>query len=243
MTMFHALSLGVLIASAPLPLLADEFFTHPELLQAGTRYGTDLAYFADDALQRLPSYQNVMIDEPVIFIAKDSPYTGFKASDLAAVSDMLRQGLTKGLQEEPMQSGKLQVVDQAGPATLYLRIGIQNVYIRKNKRGLFAYTPVGAVAHGVSSATKEAVDKTTLVEMQIQSEVLDSQTNEVLAAFQVGRGQHEDKGAHTEEEAAGWEAIGQLAEIAGRRMACRFDNGRLPESQRRDCIKEIPVPR
>lgn len=238
----NALFLILLITSTPLSLSADEFFSHPELLQADAQYGTDLAYLAEGALARLPSYQNIMVDEPVIFIAEDSPYTGFKASDLAAVSGMIREGFTTGLQAEPMRSGNLNVVDQAGPDTLYVRLGIQNVYIRKNKRGLFSYTPVGALAHGVSSAAKETIDKTTLVEMQVQAEVLDSLTNEVLAAFQVSRGQRKEKATNTEEEVAGWEVTGVMAEAAGRRMACRFDNSRLPEGERRDCIREIPLP-
>ena len=35
---------------------------------------------------------------------------------------------------------------------------------------------------------------------------------------------------------------GQIAELMGRRMACRLDNARLPESQRHDCIAELPAP-
>lgn len=241
MKFLSALLLGGFIAAAPLPLLAEDFFSQPELLRADSQYGTDLAYFANDALDRLPSYQNIMVDEPVIFIAADSPYKGFKASDLAAISDMMRQSFTKGLQDAPMQSGKLKVVDQAGPNTLYMRIGIQNVYIRKNKRGLLAYTPVGAVVHGVVNAASEAVDKTTLVEMEVQVEVLDSQSNEVLAAFSVDLGERKDKSTKTEEMAAGWEATSAIAELAGRRMACRFDNSRLPEDEHRDCIQEFPV--
>lgn len=213
-----------------------------ELLKADTQFGADLAYFAKDILNRLSSYQNIMVDEPVIFIAEDSPYTGFKASDLAAISDLMRQSFTQGLQEEQMQSGNLKVVDQAGPDTLYLRIGIQNVYIRKNKLGLLDYMPVGAVVHGVVSAASEAVDKSTLIEMEVQIELLDSQSSEVLAAFSVNLGERANKNARTEEIAAGWEATGAMAELAGRRMACRFDNSRLPEGQRRDCIKELPLP-
>jgi len=242
MKVCNALLLSGLIATAPLPLFAEDFFSQPELLKPDTQSGTHKAYFASDILNRLSSYQNIMVDEPVIFIAKDSPYSGFKASDLAAISDLMRQSFTKGLQEEQMQSGNLKVVDEAGSNTLYMRIGIQNVYIRKNKRGLLAYTPVGAVVHGVVGAASEAVDKSTLVEMEVQIELLDSQSKEVLAAFSVNLGERAQKSAKTQEMAAGWEATGAVAELAGRRMACRFDNSRLPEGQRRDCVKELSLP-
>jgi hypothetical protein len=224
--------------------MAEEsaFLSHPELLKSDPRFGNAQAYMVEDLTDRAKSYDRVMVDEPVIFIAPDSPYGGFKASDIASLSDMLRQSFMQGLGSEPASFGTFIVVDQAGPGTLYLRLALKNVYIRKNKRGLLTYTPVGAVAHGVKSAASDAIDKSTLVEMTAEVEVLDSVSNEVLFAGVMDRGHRADKKTKVDEEAASWEATGAIAETMGRRMACRLDNARRPEAQRRDCIAELPLP-
>jgi hypothetical protein len=220
----------------------NDFLSHPELLKPDARFSNDLAYLAEDMAERAKSYDRVMVDEPVIFVAPDSPYGGFKASDMAALSAMLRQSVVEGLSSEPASFGTFKAVDQPGAGTLYLRWALKNVYIRKNKRGLLAYTPVGAVAKGASDLARDAIDKSTLVEMVLEAEVLDSVTNEVLFAYVMDRGQRADKKAWVDEAAVEWEATGAIAEVLGRRMACRLDNARRTEAQRRDCIKEIPAP-
>jgi hypothetical protein len=242
MKTYLALILGVVLSSPAAMAEDTNFLSHPELLKPDARFGDALAYMVEDLTDRAKSYDRVMVDEPVIFIAPDSPYGGFKASDMASLSDMLRQSFAKGLSSEPTTFGTYSIVDQAGTGTLYLRLALKNVYIRKNKRGLLTYTPVGAVAKGVKDAASEAMDKSTLVEMTAEVEVLDSVTNEVLFAGVMDRGHRADKKAKVEEEVANWEATGAIAEVMGRRMACRLDNARRPEGERRDCVAEIPLP-
>ena len=230
------------VLAAPAARAQDsDFLSHPELLAKDPRFGDDMVYLAPDIEERGKNYMRVMVDEPVIFIAPDSPYGGFKPSDIAAVADMMRQSFAAGLGSEPVSFGKVEVVDQAGEGTLYLRLALKDIYIRKNKRGLFSYTPVGAVVHGVSTAASETIDKTTLVEMTAEIEAQDSLTNEVLFAMIMDRGQRKDKKEGVDEDAADWEITGAIAETMGRRVACRLDNARKPEDQQRDCIAEIPV--
>lgn len=160
----------------------------------------------------------------------------------AALSNLLREAVATGLASEPTSFGNYQVVDEPSASTLYLRIALKNIYIRKNKRGLLGYTPMGFVVKGVSSLTKDVFDKSTLVEMTLETELLDTQNGEVLFAGILDRGRRADKKAHVKEQAAGWEVTGAIAEVMGRRLACRLDNARRPEEQRRDCIAELPVP-
>lgn len=235
-----ALCFGLSLASAPALLSAEEFLTDPSSLRSYERFAGDKIYFVEDILQRLPAYKNVLVDEPVIFIAADSPYTGFKPSDLAALADMIRTSFIDGLTTQPVSFGHYQAVDQPGAGTLYVRLALKNLHIRKNKRGVLAYTPVGAVAHGVKNMAKETLDKTTLVEMTVEGELQDSQSGEVLFAISMTRGQRADKAAKIKEESANWEATGQIAGAFGRRLACRLDNTGLPEDQRKDCIAAIP---
>lgn len=216
----------------------DDFLTDPSALGTDPRFGDDKVYLVDNIEERLKGFDSIMIDEPEIFVSPDSPYGGFKGSDIAALSSMLRQSFIDGFTSESVRYGKFTVVDEPGPSVLYLRSAMKNVYIKKKKRGLFSYTPVGAIAKGVSDSGKEAIDKSTLVEMTMEAEVHASQTHEILAAIALDRGQRKAHGK--KEDAAEWEQSREIEHALGRRFACRLDNARAPEGEVRDCITEIP---
>ena len=235
------LSAGLLLISPLACGTEDSFLTNPASLQGNDRFGEDLVAFSEDIFANANTYDSVMLDEPEIFIAADSPYQGFKPSDIAALADMMRQSMIKGLTNEPVSFGNYKSADKPGPGTLYLRTALTDVYIRKNKRGMLSYTPVGAAVKGVSDMASDAIDKTTLVEMKLEGELQDSDTGEILFAFIMQRGERKDKATHTEEQAANWETAGKIAETLGRRLACRLDNARNQGGQTRDCIKEIPM--
>jgi hypothetical protein len=238
---YQKLSLALLLAAPLAGVAQDQFLTDPSKLHSDPRFSGDRVFFVEDIVTRLANYESVMVDEPVIFIAPESPYTGFKGSDMAVLSDLLRRSFIEGLTSEPVSFGSFKSAEQPGAGTLFVRIALKDVYIRKNKRGLLAYTPVGAVAKGVKDVASEAVDKTTLVEMTVEAEMQDSVSGDVLVAIVMDRGQRKDKASKTEEDAAGWEATGAIAGLLGRRLACRLDNARLPEAQHRDCIQAIPI--
>ena len=218
---------------------AEDFLSAPDTLRPDPLFGDDLVYYPDDVLSRLPKYNSVMVDEPIIFLAEDSDYKGFKASDLAAVADMFRQGFMEGLSKQPVSFGNFKVVDEPGPSVLYLRLALKDVYISKHKRGLLAYTPVGAVVKGVHDIASDAIDKTTLVELKIEAEMQDTESGDVLFAAILDRGHR--KAHHQKEDAAGWEVPGNVANKLGRRLACRLDNARLAADKQQDCVKMIPI--
>ncbi len=221
------------------PSLSEDFLSQPDKLHGDKRFGSDLVYFPEDVENRMDKYDSIMIDEPVIFLADDSPYKGFKASELAAIADVLRKSFSKGLSEHEISTGNYKIVEEPGASVVYLRLALKDVYVKKEKRGLLSYTPVGIVAHGVSDLASDAVDKTTLVEMKIEAELLDTQSGDILFATVMDRGQR--KAHHVKEEEAEWDTPGKIAEVLGRRLACRMDNAKLPSEQRADCLKTIPV--
>ena len=200
-----------------------------------------MVYFPDDVLERLPNYDSLMVDEPILFLAEDSRYKGFKASDLTAISDMLRKSFISGLKDQPVSIGNFKVVEKPGPGVLYVRLALKDLYVKKEKRGLFSYTPVGMVAHGLSDIASDAIDKTTLVEMKVEVEMQETEYGDVLFAAVLDRGHRRDKKAHQKEEDVGWNTSGAIAEALGKRLACRLDNARLPEAKQADCLKRIPI--
>ena len=231
-----------LFIGASFAVSADEFFSIAlDQMKPSERFASDLVYFPDDIGQRLPNYDSLMVDEPVIFLAEDSKYKGFKASDLAAISDMLRKSFIKGLSSQPVSMGNFKVVEEPGPNVVYVRLALKDVYVKKEKRSLFSYTPVGMVAHGVSDIASDAIDKTTLVELKIEVEMQDTESGDVLFAAILDRGHRKNKKAHQKEEDASWDAPGHVAEKLGRRLACSLDNARLPADKQVDCVKTIPI--
>lgn len=229
------------LLSGPPGVSAEEFLTAPELLKPSDRLGGDLMYYPADIQKRLQQYDSLMVDEPVIFIADDSKYKGFKASDLTAIADMLRKSFMKGLSEQPVSFGNYKVVDEPGPSVLYVRMALKDLFVRKEKRGLLSYTPVGIVAHGVADIASDVIDKTDLIEMKVEVEMLDTEKGEVLFAGILDRGHRRNKQAHQKEEEAGWDASGIVAEKLGRRLACSLDNARMAADKRVDCVKLIPI--
>ena len=142
--------------------------------------GSDIRiYTAPGAYENFKNYTAVMIDQPEFIIAKDSKYRGIKPDDAKAVADTMR----KAMSDEVGKSMK--VVDKAGPGVLYIRMAASNIHLRKKKRGLLGYTPAGFIVTSASAATQQMQQKILLQNMTLEMEVLDSQTQSVLAAMVV----------------------------------------------------------
>jgi hypothetical protein len=122
----------------------------------------------------LGQYERLVIGAVEIWIHPESKYKGIDPTDLKVLSDAFRQILIDEL--EPGYP----VVDKAGPKTLYVRLAITGVKLKKKKRGLFGYTPIGFL---VSSALDSASKRTSLTEGGIEAELLDASTNERLGVL------------------------------------------------------------
>lgn len=190
--------------------------------------GSDLIYTGPGAEDRLVNYNSVMVDQPEIHFAADSKYRGLKPEDVAALAAILRDNLTAKLKE-----GGYVVVEQPAPNVLYVRTALTELYLKKKKRGLLSYTPVGVVAHAGMDALSETLEKVDIIEMSLEAEVADSQSLEVLGAVVLARGHKKEKG-HKEERLDMDELRATVVEYS-ERMRCRLDNSRLPEAQRINC--------
>jgi len=63
------------------------------------REGRDYVYVAPESKQWIGKYRSVLLDQPEVFIASDSPYRGAKPDDLAAIAGMLRSTAAGALQQ------------------------------------------------------------------------------------------------------------------------------------------------
>lgn len=192
--------------------------------------GVDLLYLPPDLLSRVGQYEGVIIDQPEIWIDEDSEYGGAKPENLVAVAELIREGLSAKLTD-----GGYNVVNEPGPNILYLRIALTDLYLKKKKRKLLAYTPIGAVAKVGADALRDMMDKVDIIEMALQVELVDSETEEVLGAAIIKRGARKDKSTDQKLVRIDFDEFREIVAEYSARVGCRFDNSDLPEAQWIDC--------
>ncbi len=193
-------------------------------------HGVDLIYMPAGAFDRIAKYNKLMIDQPEIWLDRDSKYRGAKPDNIKALADLIRERLT----ENVINRG-YEVVDEPGPDVLYIRVALTDLYLQKEKRGLMAYTPTGAVLKAGADAVRDMMSKVDIIEMALQMEMLDSQSGEVLLAAVLKRGARKDKEAGQKLVRLDFDDFRAVVREYSARLTCRLDNARKPESQWIDC--------
>lgn len=155
----------------------------------------------------LSQYKRIIIMPVEIWIHPDSKYKGIQPDDLKALADTFRQLLVDEL--EPA----FPVVDKAGSGTLVLRLAITGVKLKKKKRGLLGYTPVGLI---VTTAMNAAGKRTSLAEAGIEAELIDASSDERLGVLV-------DKGIGAKSEKLSWEDIEMSLRFYAKRFRGRLD--------------------
>ncbi len=215
----------------PLTAVAEEmiysgFMSDYSQLEKVTDSSVDYRYLAPDAYDRLAKYNAVMIDQPEVFVAVDSPYRGVKPKHLDALAESLRAGLSESLGDD------IYVVDRPGDNVLYLTTAITNLKLNKRKKKAFQYLPIALVASGISGASSsEIAKKADFAGLVFELEAFDSVTDERIVA--VIDSLEPDPDA---EEPETWEDVDALMIRYGEIISCRFQNAHLPEDQRADCF-------
>jgi hypothetical protein len=196
--------------------------------------GVDLIYSPDGAYKRLAQYTKLMIDQPEIWIDGDSKYKGAKPDNVKAIADLLREGISSNVVKRGYE-----VVDEPGPDVLYIRLALTDLYLKKEKRGILGYTPQGALVKLGADQFRDMMSKVDIIEMALQAEFQDSQSEEVIAALVIKRGARKDKEAHQKEQRL---EFGEFAEIVrgySVHLSCRLDNSRKSEQQPQiDCADD-----
>jgi hypothetical protein len=181
-------------------------------------------YEAPGAHERLPKYKSIMVDQPEIILAPDSK-KGLKPDEAKLIADTLRLALITALER-----GQYRLVTTPGPDTLYLRTGMTNVYLKNKPKRLIQFTPIGLAITIVSTPFKDVMDKLLLTKVAFEAEILDAETAELFGMVLTKSGDSEDKKQFTS-----WEEFHAALEVRASRLACKLDNGHLPESEQRDC--------
>jgi hypothetical protein len=208
----------------------NDFFTDPSLMKPWDQGTYEVGYTHPDILQMAQRYDSIMVDQPEILIAVDSKYRGAKGDDLKQLADVARLATI-----ERLEAGGWTVTDKPGPNVAYLHWAISDLYLKKKKRGLLSYTPVGLVVHTTAQATmKDLWKKIDIVELGLNIEWLDSTTGEVISAGIVKQGTRKSKGKKA--DLVSWEELDALFQTIGEQTRCHMDNNKLPKGKKRqDC--------
>ena len=127
------------------------------------------------------------------------------------------------------------MVDKPGPGVLYVRIAASNIHLAKKKRGLLGYTPAGFVIGSAVSAGEEMEQKIILQDMNLEIEIQDSQSQEVLVAM-VDKVDPGTKAKASES----WSKEHTVMDYWANRFVCRLENSQKPENEWADCEKPLP---
>ena len=111
---------------------------------------------------------------------------------------------------------------------------IADLYLKKKKRGLLSYTPVGMVVHTTKQAAiRDLWKKIDIVELGMEVEFTDAVSGEVLAAGTSKQGMRKSRGQ--EQDLVTWEELDAMFSTIGERARCNLDNAKLPQNQRQVC--------
>ena len=226
-TMTFSVCLTILLGVSAANAADEGFLSDYSKLQPVEGDENEKTWIIADADTRALKYTSVMIDQPEIFISPDSKYKGAKPDDLKILADELRTRF----REEFEMSGEYKVVDEPDTDVLYIRVAISDLMLQKKKRPVLAYIPVGAVVYGARKLAQGLTEKIDLKHAKLEAEVLDSVTNEPLSAYVLTR---------RSDSALSWDELTAAFSGAGKRFACRFENARVSEKERRNC-QSIPL--
>jgi hypothetical protein len=170
------ISVSFLLVSAGMALSGDKYSgfleDYPKFQPDKDRKG---ALIYNKPGTSLKNYDKIMIDPIEIWISPKSKYKGIDPHQLKALADSFRQVIIDELEPD------YPVVSKPGPGVLGLRLAITDLHMKKKKRGLLGYTPIGFVA---TTAKNLAVGPNiSLVDAVIEAEMLDAHTNERIGAL------------------------------------------------------------
>lgn len=209
-------------------LIYSGFMSDYTQLRKVTDGSADYRYVAPGAEERMAQYNAVMIDQPEIFIANDSPYRGAKPKQLGAFAESIRTGIASAMSES------MYVVNRPGENVVFITVAATNLRLTKKKKGVLGYTPIGLVSGAVrGAATTDLAKKADLKGLVFEMEAFDSVSGERIVAII-------DSMSGDAENPASWEEVDAFLARYGRIIQCRFDNARLPDAQRANCVAEEP---
>jgi len=188
--------------------------------------GFDLVHVAPGAFEKLANYEGIIIDQPEIWIDRQSGYPGAQPDYLKAIADLVRDTLVGRLVK-----GGNDIVTIPGPNVMFMRIAITDLHLEKKKGEVFVYQPIGLASE--EEILRTLLRKVDIIELAFQMEFVDSVTEELLGAIVIRRG--ELKQSKAADGRLDFDEFWAIVDEYADRVRCRFDNAQLPKDEWVDC--------
>ncbi len=145
---------------------------YPEF-KAGQKGGADFVYMKDGVDFNV--YNKIMMDHVVFYFSDESRYKGIHPEELKELSDVFHNAIVEAL------DNAYPLVDKPGPDVMRLRIAVTEVVASKPGMGAISTVmPIGLVLSTIKKGVTGT--HTGVGQASIEVEILDSMTNERIAA-------------------------------------------------------------
>ncbi len=155
----------------------------------------------------LGKYTKIAMSPIEVWYHPQTQYKGISPDDLKLLADSFREMIVKELEPD------YPVVGSAGPDVLVVRMAIANVKMKKKKRHLLNYTPIG---FGLYTLKDAAGANIILDDAVIEAELLDSTTGDRLGIL-VDRQKTSAGGK------ASWQQLEESLRFYAKRFSKRLD--------------------
>jgi len=157
----------------------------------------------------LGAYSKIIISPIEIWYHPNTKYKGISPDEMKILADTFASILTNELEPE------YPVVGSPGKGVLIVRLAITNLKMKKKKRGLLGYMPIGAA---ITAMKDIAGKRITLSDATIEAELLDGESGERLGTLVDSLSETVSK-----KDKPSWASLEQALTFYAKRFRSRLD--------------------
>ena len=157
----------------------------------------------------LGSYDKIVISPIEIFYHPDSKYKGVSPDEMKVLTDTFATVITNELEPE------YPVVNSSGKGVLVVRLAITNLKMKKKKRSLLGYMPIGAALTAIQGMAGKRI---ILADATIEAELLDGVSGERLGTLVDSLAESVSK-----KDKPSWASLEQALTFYAKRFRSRLD--------------------
>ena len=124
----------------------------------------------------LKKYSKIMVAPLEVWLSPDSEYKGLSAQQIGLINRMYQFTLIETMEPD------YPIVSKPGNDVLVLRVALTNVNIKKKDKRFYNFLPPMLLMRGVDAAVNKSLKSFELNHAQMEGELRDSKTNELISA-------------------------------------------------------------
>ena len=157
----------------------------------------------------LGAYNKIVISPIEIWYHPNTKYKGVSPDEMKVLADTFASVITNELEPD------YPVVNSPGKGVLIVRLAITNLKMKKKKRGLLGYMPIGAA---VTALKDVAGKRIVLADATIEAELLDGESGERLGTLVDSLSETVSK-----KDKPSWESLTNALTFYAKRFRSRMD--------------------